>query len=101
LSEVICLGVSFKTAPVALRERLAMSDTRARAFLAEATAHETITEAAIISTCNRTELYVVSANPVAAESAMLGLLAQTAQIRPTQLTELLYAPRNCDAARHL
>jgi glutamyl-tRNA reductase len=101
LSEVICLGVSFKTAPVALRERLAMSDTRARAFLAEATAHETITEAAIISTCNRTELYVVSGNPVAAESAMLGLLAQNAQIRPTELTEVLYAPRNCDAARHL
>ena len=101
MSEVLCLGVSFKTAPIALRERLAMSDTRARAFLAQATAHETISEAAIISTCNRTELYVVSGNPVAAESAMLGLLAQSAQIRPTELTEVLYAPRNCDAARHL
>jgi len=101
MSEVLCLGVSFKTAPVALRERLAMSDTRARTFLAEATEHEAVSEAAIISTCNRTELYVVSGNPVAAESAMLGLLAQSAQIRPTELTELLYAPRNCDAARHL
>ncbi len=101
MSEVICLGVSFKTAPVALRERLAMSDTRARAFLAEATAQETVSEAAIISTCNRTELYVVSGNPVAAESAMLGLLAQNAGIRPTELTEVMYAPRNCDAARHL
>ncbi len=101
MSEVLCLGVSFKTAPVALRERLAMSDTRARTFLTEVTAHETITEAAIISTCNRTELYVVSANPVAAESAVLGMLAENAQIRPTELTEVLYAPRNCDAARHL
>jgi glutamyl-tRNA reductase len=101
LSEVLCLGVSFKTAPVALRERLAMSDTRARTFLTDATAHESVSEAAIISTCNRTELYVVSANPVAAESAMLGLLAQTANIRPTELADVLYAPRNCDAARHL
>ena len=101
MSEVVCLGVSFKTAPVALRERLAMSDTRARAFLGEATAHETISEAAIISTCNRTELYVVSGNPVAAENAMLSLLAERAQIRPQELAEVLYAPRNCDAARHL
>ena len=32
---------------------------------------------------------------------MLGLLGQSAGIRPTELTEMLYAPRNCDAARHL
>jgi glutamyl-tRNA reductase len=101
LSEVLCLGISFKTAPVALRERLAMSDTRARQFLVDATATDAVSEAAIISTCNRTELYVVSGNPVAAEAAMLGLLAESAQIRPTELADVLYAPRNCDAARHL
>jgi glutamyl-tRNA reductase len=101
MSEVLLLGVSFKTAPVAVRERLAMTDTGAAEFLAEAAAEATVEEAAVISTCNRTEVYLVSPNPVAAESAVLGLLANRAGIRPTELAEIIYAPRNCDAARQL
>jgi glutamyl-tRNA reductase len=100
-SEVLCLGVSFKTAPVAVRERLAMGDLRAADFLAEAMAVPAVDEAALISTCNRTELYLVSANPVAAEGAALGLLATRAGIRPTELADIIYSPRNCDAARQL
>jgi glutamyl-tRNA reductase len=38
---------------------------------------------------------------VRAESDVLGLLAQRASIRPTELAEAIYSPRNCDAARHL
>jgi glutamyl-tRNA reductase len=101
VSEVLCLGVSFKTAPVALRERLAMTNTGATAFLGEAMEVPSVHEAAVISTCNRTEVYLVSPNPVAAESAVLGLLAGRAGIRPTELAEVIYAPRNCDAARQL
>jgi glutamyl-tRNA reductase len=101
VSEVLCLGISFKTAPVALRERLAMTPGPAGDFLREVTAVDSISEAALISTCNRSELYVVSSNPVAAESAALGLLATRAGIRPTELADAIYAPRNCDAARHL
>ena len=100
-AEVLCLGVSFKTAPVALRERLAMTNTGATAFLGEAIEVASVHEAAVISTCNRTEVYLVAPNPVAAESAVLGLLATRAGIRPTELAEVIYAPRNCDAARQL
>jgi glutamyl-tRNA reductase len=101
LSEVSCLGISHKTAPVALRERLAMTDTGAADFLRECIRVPAVDEAAVISTCNRTELYLVSPNPIAAESAVLGLLATRADIRPTELAEVIYSPRNCDAARHL
>jgi glutamyl-tRNA reductase len=38
---------------------------------------------------------------VEAESHALGLLASRADIRPTELTDVVYAPRNCDAARQL
>lgn len=100
-AEVLCLGVSFKTAPVALRERLAMTNTGATAFLGETIEVASVHEAAVISTCNRTEVYLVAPNPVAAESAVLGLLATRAGIRPTELAEVIYAPRNCDAARQL
>src|SRR5207302_4754167 len=52
-------------------------------------------------TCNRTEVYLVVGEPVQAESDVLGLLAGRARIRPTELAEAIYSPRNCDAARHL
>ena len=55
----------------------------------------------MISTCNRTEVYLVVADPVRAESDVLGLLARRAKIRPTELADAIYSPRNCDAARHL
>jgi glutamyl-tRNA reductase len=55
----------------------------------------------VISTCNRTELYVVGRDPVQAESAVLSRLAARAAIRPTELADVIYSPRNCDAARQL
>ena len=54
-----------------------------------------------ISTCNRTELYLVAADPVEAESAALSVLARQAGIRPTELPDSLYALRDRDAVRHL
>src|SRR6185503_15480532 len=101
MSELLCLGISHKTAPVALRERLAMADKAADAFLREAVEDPAVDEAVVISTCNRTEVYLTVRDPVAAETAVLGALAARAGIRPTQLAEIIYSPRNCDAARQL
>jgi glutamyl-tRNA reductase len=101
VSELLALGISHKTAPVALRERLAFTENEAVAFAREATATSEVREAVIISTCNRTELYLVVGDPVRAESDVLGLLARRAGIRPTELAEAIYSPRNCDTARHL
>ncbi|MEA2179637.1 MAG: glutamyl-tRNA reductase, partial [Solirubrobacteraceae bacterium] len=100
-SELITIGVSFKTAPVELRERLALSEKRIAEMLAELHAHPCVQEAVVISTCNRMEVSVVVDEPVAAENAVLGLLTRNAGMRPTELAEVMYAPRNCDAARHL
>ena len=56
----------------------------------------------MISTCNRTEVYLVVGDPVRAESDVLGPAgAARAEIRPTELAEAIYSPRNCDAARQL
>jgi glutamyl-tRNA reductase len=54
-----------------------------------------------ISTCNRTEVYLVASDPVQAESDVLARLATRAGIRPTELAGIVYTPRNCDAARQL
>ena len=101
MSELLTLGVSHKTAPVALRERLAFTDSEAISFAREATATPEVREAVVISTCNRTEVYLVVSDPVRAESEVLGALARRAEIRPTELAEAIYSPRNCDAARQL
>src|SRR3954470_13108589 len=101
MSEVLCLGISHKTAPVALRERVAMGEVETERFLREAIAAPAVDEAVVISTCNRTEVYATTRDPVAAETTVLGMLATRADIRPTELAEVIYSPRNCDAARHL
>ncbi len=101
VSEVLALGVSHKTAPVELRERLALPAGPAEAFLGDLVAGSDVHEAVAISTCNRTEVYLVAADPVAAETAVLGMLARRGGIRPTELARSIYALRNCDAARHL
>ncbi len=101
MSELLALGISHKTAPVALRERLAFSSAQACEFAEQAIETAEVREAVVISTCNRTEVYLVVGDSVRAEGDILGLLAQRADIRPTELAEAIYSPRNCDAARHL
>ncbi len=101
MSELLALGTSHKTAPLPLREKLALLDGGAEALIRELTGHQSIAEAVAISTCNRTELYLVVSDPVEAESHVLGLLARRAAIRPTELMGSMYSLRNCDAARHL
>jgi glutamyl-tRNA reductase len=101
MSELLALGISHKTAPVALRERLAFTEAEASEFAEQATASADVREAVVISTCNRTEVYLVVGDPVRAESDVLGLLARRAEIRPTELADAIYSPRNCDAARQL
>ena len=99
--ELLALGISHKTAPLAVRERLALPEGRASTVLAELTAQEAIQEAVAISTCNRAELYVMASDTVEAEAAALRVLAKQAEIQPMELTASLYAKRGMEAVRHL
>jgi glutamyl-tRNA reductase len=99
--ELLTLGISHKTAPVALRERLAFTESQAVEFAELLAQGSEVHEAIVISTCNRTEVYLVVGNPVQAEGDVLGMLARRAGIRPTELAQEIYSPRNCEAARQL
>jgi glutamyl-tRNA reductase len=101
VSQLLAIGVSHKTATVGVRERLAMPDRRATEFLSGLQGSADVQEVVAISTCNRTELYLVVSDPVQAEGRVLSMLASQASIRPTELAGSIYALRNCDAARHL
>jgi glutamyl-tRNA reductase len=101
VSELLAIGVSHMTAPLELRERAALTEGRATGVLSELVADEGVQEAAAISTCNRTELYLYAADPVAAESLALATLAREADIRPTELVGHLYSLRGPDAAHQV
>ena len=101
MSEILAIGVSHKTAPVEVRERVALTEAQAGEFVRDLRGAAEVQEAVAISTCNRTELYLVVGDPVEAESTALAMLSTRAGIRPTALAPSIYSHRNCDAARHL
>ncbi len=98
---LLALGASHKTAPLPLRERLALPEGRAARVLAELVSHDEIHEAVAISTCNRTEIYLVTGDQVEAETVALGALARQAGIPPTELLGRIYSLRGLEAVRHL
>jgi glutamyl-tRNA reductase len=99
--ELLALGASHKTASLELRERIALPTGRAARVLGELTDHDAIHEAVALFTCNRTELYLVTADPVEAENAALAILSRQAGLRPTELLGSLYSLRGREAVEHL
>lgn len=95
-----CTGVNHTTASVVLRERLALGSVAQRRVL-DALRHAPgapFGELAILSTCNRTEVY---ATPVAASEALLELLAKIAGVPPQALQPHTYSERGVAAVRRL
>jgi glutamyl-tRNA reductase len=92
---VVLVGVSHHQAPVELRERAALDPGRARELALRLAAEQG--EAACLSTCNRTELYLADESPDEAErKAEAALLALEQELGP-----LLYRLRDEAAALHL
>ncbi|MFT4255814.1 MAG: glutamyl-tRNA reductase [Pseudoxanthomonas sp.] len=87
------LGLNHQTAPVNLRERLAFDADALPAALDSLRALPQVEEAALLSTCNRTELYAVSDDA----DALTGWLATHAD----GLDAYLYQHRDEEAVRHL
>ncbi len=96
---VLALGLSHATAPLALRERFAFADAAlAPAARQLARRFPRVAEVAIVSTCNRTELYL-GADADAVEPA-LDWLAETGGSDTQQMRPHTYVLENADAARH-
>ncbi len=93
------LGLNHQTAPLALRERVAVGPEALPGALAELTALAGVEEAALLSTCNRTELYARVAP--GAEAAVEAWLAQHHGVEPSALADYLYRHHDDAAVRHL
>ncbi len=96
---LLALGLNHQTAPVSLREKLAITPSALSDVLGDLTTQQGVVEAAVLSTCNRTEIYCrVEAG---AERLPEHWLAQFGQLRPDQLDTYLYRHRDGEAVRHL
>ena len=99
---ILASGLNHTTAPLALCERLALSEEEIRALLARLAGGEWpsgVKELAILSTCNRIEVYAASA---LADFERLEIFLATACNMPlTEIQPHLYRYRDADVARHL
>jgi glutamyl-tRNA reductase len=94
--QLFTLGLNHNTAPLAIRERVVFQAERLKSALSELTLREPVREAAILSTCNRTELYCALGEPQAA----LDWLAGYHRVAPQELKPYLYTHPHADAVRH-
>jgi glutamyl-tRNA reductase len=101
LIEVVVVGLSHRTAPVAVREKLAVVPEAIEPTLRAIGAVSGLREAALLCTCNRVEIYAVGADREGALAALREDLATRAGIPESELEEHLYFRTDAQAVHHL
>jgi glutamyl-tRNA reductase len=96
---LIVLGVNHQTAPVDVREKVAVGDAQLAATLQALQNVEGVEEAALVSTCNRTEIYAQVRD--GSESVVVDWLAHSNGLAPDSLATYLYRHDGDAAVRHL
>ncbi len=97
---LLVVGINHKSAPVAIRERVNFAPERMEEALAEALAVARLEEVAILSTCNRTEIFAIpaeAADPV----EVVQWLGQYHRMSLDELRACSYIHRDQDAFRHM
>src|SRR5262245_55609325 len=101
---LLLVGISHRTAPVDLRERVdfgARGLESALSALASRPAQATLSEAIVVSTCNRAEIYAACEDPAAARSDLAAFISDFNAVSPALVADHLYNVSDLDAARHL
>jgi glutamyl-tRNA reductase len=98
---LLAVGVSHRTAPLALLERLALEPGGAARWLAGVASRGGIREAAVLSTCGRTELYLVASDLPRAEDIARAALSRRAGAEAVTLPRAMLSLRGAAAVGHL
>ncbi|MFN6970869.1 MAG: glutamyl-tRNA reductase [Rheinheimera sp.] len=96
---IFALGINHKTAPVALREQVAFAPEQVAGALLDLAAATQVTDAVIVSTCNRTELYFSGTE--AQSKQVIAWLAKFHQLELADVAGHLYLHQDQAAATHL
>jgi glutamyl-tRNA reductase len=91
------LGINHRTAPLSVREQLAFHTEELRRALTDLASGGRVLEAALLSTCNRTELYCLADSPQQASE----WLAQYRQLAHHDIEPYLYVHPGREAVRHV
>jgi glutamyl-tRNA reductase len=100
-SELVVVGVTHRTAPVEVRERLALSNGGMEAVLRELLAMPGIREAVVLSTCNRVEVVACCPPDAEAVPAIKAKLLGLGGLDPTAHGDCLFDLHGREAVRHV
>jgi glutamyl-tRNA reductase len=100
---LLLVGVSHRTAPLELREQLAIPTRDLPTAVGMLRAACDVGEAVILSTCNRTELYVTAPDsaPALTIERLVDFLAWRSHLAPERVRDSLYRLRGREVVRHL
>ena len=98
---IAVVGLSHRTAPVEIRERLSIPEQTMETSLQSLRNHEQVLEASILSTCNRLEIYTLVRNPDLGVDAVRNFLSSHSGLASGDLTPHLFSFHHDDAVDHL
>lgn len=98
---IIGAGLSHKTAPVEIREKLSISQSKLPEALAMLLSKSSISEAVILSTCNRTEIYAVADDIEQGKQDIIDFLSEYHQFDREAFLNSLYFLTEEQVVRHL
>lgn len=100
-SSIVVIGLSVHTAPVEMREKLAIPEAEWPRAIGELCNLNHIEEAAVLSTCNRMEIYVVALSQHRGVKEVTEWMSKTSGIPVAELCEHRFLLYNKDATQHL
>lgn len=98
---LVVIGLNHRTVPLALLERMTIDDSRLAKALHDVASREFVSEAVVLSTCNRTEIYVVAERFHPAYHDIRNFLSEMAYLPPEEFSDHLYVHYDDDAVEHL
>ncbi|MFZ5632744.1 MAG: glutamyl-tRNA reductase [Bacillota bacterium] len=98
---ILAVGVNHRTAPVEIREKLSFSDSSLGEWLEKLNSYPAIEGCAIISTCNRTEIYAATREMDEGLGAVWDFLSAKSGVDISEIKNCTYVHNLYDAIRHL
>ncbi|MCX5707657.1 MAG: glutamyl-tRNA reductase [Candidatus Omnitrophica bacterium] len=95
------LGLNHKSAPIEIREKAFFSESKLEAALAGLKEYKAIEECLILSTCNRTEIYVASFDRVNGLGCLWDFISRSMAMPESQIKKYFYILENKFAMAHL
>ncbi|MFH0794565.1 MAG: glutamyl-tRNA reductase [bacterium] len=99
--DLVALGLNHRSAPVNLREALYFNSEELASFLGQTRQSGRVAEIVGLSTCNRSEFYFVSEKPEDGRAEIVGRLAQSRKLDPSEFEKHLYTFTADRAVLHL